>query len=76
MTRGRPALGVSVVQIHLTLCLHAGQDDDLIWYFSHLPLRRRAAAVKSALRTGGISQEPDIKTIDDDSDGFENLLWG
>lgn len=34
--------------------LRVGEDDDLIAFLSHIPVRRRASAIKSALRTGSL----------------------
>jgi hypothetical protein len=35
--------------------LHPGVDDDLITFFAQIPARRRAQAVKAALRAGGMA---------------------
>lgn len=51
--RGRPKLDCKVHQIRFTLSLREGEDDDLIFFFSDIPERRRAAALKTALRAGG-----------------------
>jgi hypothetical protein len=52
--RGRPKLECQVVQIRITLSLRAGEDDDLLYFFSVIPNGRRAAALKSTLRAGGV----------------------
>ncbi len=38
---------------HLKLYLWEGEDDDLIAFLEAIPPRRRAAAIKTALRSGG-----------------------
>lgn len=52
--RGRPNLSQGSVRIAIDLRLRPGEDDDLIEYFQGIPLRRRATAIKSALRSGGM----------------------
>ena len=44
-----------VRQIRFTLSLREGEDDDLLFFFADIPERRRAAALKTALRAGGVS---------------------
>jgi len=51
--RGRPRkLPENRVVVRLTLHLWNGEDDDLIDFFKQIPTRRRAAYVKTALRSG------------------------
>ena len=57
--RGRPKLDCKVHQIRFTLSLREGEDDDLIFFFSDIPERRRAAALKAALRAGVFHLKPD-----------------
>ena len=52
--RGRPPSTVSAWECHIHLRLREGEDDDLISFLRSLPSRRRAAAVKAALRSGGV----------------------
>ncbi len=52
----RPRLPVPSVVIGLTLHLRPGEDDDLLAFFARIPPRQRAAALKSALRAGGMAQ--------------------
>ena len=52
MTRGRPASTAPAWECHIHLRLRAGEDDDLIAFLSNLPPRRRALALKVALRSG------------------------
>ena len=54
MTRGRPASTTPAWECHIHLRLRAGEDDDLIAFLSNLPPRRRALALKVALRSGGM----------------------
>jgi len=51
----RPPLDVVVHQVRITLSLREGEDDDLIDFMDRLPFRGRAAAVKTALRTGNLT---------------------
>lgn len=55
--RGRPSLPTPVVEIHIHLRLRVGEDDDLLAFFSRFPARRRAVALKTALRAGGMQVE-------------------
>jgi len=43
------------VEIMLHLRLRRGRDDDLIEFFGGIPPRMRVAAVKMALRSGGMT---------------------
>jgi len=54
MKRGRPVSTAPTWECHVHLRLRVGEDDDLIAFLSNLPSRRRASALKSALRTGGM----------------------
>ncbi len=58
MTRGRPASTAPAWECHIHLRLRAGEDDDLIAFLSNLPPRRRALALKVALRSGGMQIDP------------------
>lgn len=68
--RGRPRLPAPTRQVHVTLSLRPGEDDDLIDFFSVIPERMRASAIKTALRSGnaitrthgqaGIEMEEDL----------------
>ena len=49
---GRPPLDHSVIQFHVHLRLHEGQDDDLITLFRNVPEGKFSAFLKSALRNG------------------------
>lgn len=61
--RGRPRRSELVVEVHVHLRLRVGEDDDLIAFFTHSPHRQRVAALKIALRAGGMA------TI---ADGFDD----
>ena len=54
MARGRPPATVPAWECHIHLRLREGEDDDLIAFLKGLPSRRRAAAIKAALRSGGV----------------------
>lgn len=76
--RGRPPLNCRVIPLHITLNLREGEDDDLLAFFSGLPPRRRAAALKSALRAGGMQAGEVIGAgIDAElSQAVDDLLFG
>ena len=57
MTRGRPASTAPAWECHIHLRLRAGEDDDLIAFLSNLPPRRRALALKVALRSGAMQTD-------------------
>ena len=65
MKRGRPVSASPVWDCQVHLRLRVGEDDDLIAFLRNLPPRRRATALKAALRTGGMSLVP---MADDSSD--------
>jgi hypothetical protein len=46
-----------IVQVKMSL--RPGEDDDLIEFFDQVPARLRVAAVKQALRSGGMSLKLD-----------------
>jgi len=54
VARGRPISTSPAWECHIHFRLRVGDDDDLIAYLSNLPPRRRASAIKAALRTGGM----------------------
>ena len=54
MKPGRPISTAPAVECHIHLRLRVGEDDDLIAFLNTLPARRRASAIKAALRTGGM----------------------
>jgi hypothetical protein len=55
MARGRPSLGGQTWDCQVHLRLRVGEDDDLIAFLGKIPARRRASAIKAALRSGGMS---------------------
>jgi hypothetical protein len=67
---GRPSSprAASARVVHIKLRLYAGEDDDLIAFFSTIPARLRAEMVKQALRNG--VQATDQRAVSDD----ENVL--
>ena len=63
MARGRPKASTENWECQIHLRLRVGEDDDLIEFLSALPDRRRAQAIKAALRSGGMH----LATIADES---------
>ncbi|MBI9045168.1 MAG: hypothetical protein JEZ06_11830 [Anaerolineaceae bacterium] len=75
--RGRPPLDCTVTQIHLTLSLHEGRDDDVLIFFSDIPARKRAIAVLAALRAGGIIfNTVKNESKDDFEEDLDDFLFG
>ena len=76
--RGRPCLAATVHTIHITLSLREGVDDDLIAFFAqHLP-RKRAQAVITALRQGGVREEMIVGLAFDEAEliaALDDLLF-
>ena len=68
LKRGRPKLDCKVHQIRFTLSLREGEEDDLIFFFADIPERRRAGALKAALRAGGVSLSNGFTPDSDDLD--------
>ena len=66
MARGRPASTAPAWECHIHLRLRAGEDDDLIAFLSNLPSRRRAQALKVALRSGGMQTGQIVDNCIDD----------
>ncbi len=64
--KGRPRLNEPVDVIIIKLRLRPGRDDDLRAFFASQPPRRRASAVKLALRTGGMGSGADLMTLSAD----------
>ena len=66
----RPRLPTPSQLVNVKFHLRPGDDDDLIRFFAALPPHRRAAALKVALRSGGMAQAvaeglPDDTTLTD-----------
>jgi hypothetical protein len=75
--RGRPKLTCQVHQFRFTLSLREGEDDDLLSFFTYLPERKRASAVKTALRAGGLAFTLEIPLDQNDLDiTIEGLVFG
>lgn len=49
---GRKPLPERALLIRASLTLRAGEDDDLIKAFQSVPVRKRAAFIKAAMRSG------------------------
>jgi hypothetical protein len=62
----RPRLAQRPIKVQVNMNLRPGEDDDLISFFEHVPLRLRVAAVKQALRSGGMSVQLDDLPSDDE----------
>ncbi len=72
MARGRPAATGKTWDCQVHLRLRVGEDDDLIAFLGSLPPRRRATAIKSVLRSGGMT----IQSLDNgisDAEMFESI---
>jgi hypothetical protein len=70
MARGRPVSTAPTWDCQIHLRLRVGEDDDLIAFLGNIPPRRRAKAIKSALRTGGVS----LSQVEADSSEMELLV--
>ncbi len=67
MARGRPAFEGQTWDCQVHLRLRVGEDDDLIAFLGQIPPRRRASAIKAALRSGGMSlNQVDVDIPDDE----------
>jgi len=66
--RGRPKATTENWECQIHLRLRVGEDDDLIQFLSAIPDRRRALALKAALRTGG------MRTADFADDSLDDEL--
>ena len=69
---GRPRLAHPVIQVHVHLRLHEGQDDDLIMLFRNVPEGKFSTFLKSALRNGA-GPLTDTAGLPDDSSLTEHL---
>jgi hypothetical protein len=65
MKRGRRKAEHPSLQFLIHLRLREGDDEDLIAFLKSIPKRRRAAAIKSALRAGGM-QSAGVEAEEDD----------
>ena len=64
------------IVVPLKLTLRIGEDDDLINFFSLVPDRLRAASIKQALRSGGMSVPLDNLPSDDEVEAALDGLLG
>jgi len=69
---GRPRLDHPVIQVHVHLRLHEGQDDDLISLFRNVPEGNFSTFLKSALRNGA-GHLTNTAGLPDDSSLTEHL---
>lgn len=65
---GRPRRTIAPVIHTIKLVLTPGEDDDLIAFLEGLPVRRKASAVKTAMRSGSLGAP-----LDADGDDAEML---
>ena len=74
--RGRPPRSRPAVEIHIHLRLYFGEDDDLLAFFERFPVRRRASALKTALRAGGMQTDNHHEQAnDEDLTALDGLLF-
>ncbi len=69
--RGRPRSTSLTVVIRAVLTLREGEDDDLIAAFQSVPPRKRAAFIKAAMRSGGLTVN--VEGLPDDEDLADSL---
>lgn len=76
MARGRPPSGSPTRSFHIHLRLREGEDDDLIAFLEGMPARKRAVALKAALRAGGMQAPgmPDASDEDDLAEALDDFL--
>ncbi len=75
--RGRPKLDCQVKQVRITLSLRTGEDNDLLSFFAGLPNGQRAAALKIALRAGGVNLfGVPVMSDDDLEQTIQDLVYG
>jgi len=73
MSRQRLEQRPIIVQVKMSL--RPGEDDDLIEFFDQVPTRLRVAAVKQALRSGGMSLKlEDLPSDDEVETALDGLL--
>lgn len=71
----RPRLPGTVHTVNIKLYLREGEDDDLLRWFEMLPRGARAAALKTALRTGqALRQAAPLPGGPSEDDGMDDLL--
>ena len=66
MAHGRPVKPLPAWDCQIHLRLRVGVDDDLITFLSRMPSRRRASAIKAALRAGGMPATAGESFLDED----------
>lgn len=75
MTRGRPPSTVKPIVVRVALYLRPGEDDDLIAFFTPLPLRLRSSALKQALRSGQLPTTlNEVPSDAEVEDALDNLI--
>jgi hypothetical protein len=75
MARGRPPASVQPIVVRVALYLRPGEDDDLIAFFTPVPVKLRASAVKQALRSGRLTLPlAGLPSDEDVEDALDRLL--
>ncbi len=64
------------VVVQVKFRLHRGEDDDLLAWFEQIPARLRVAAVKAAIRGGGMNLNSEILPSDDEVERALDALLG
>lgn len=73
--RGRPRRSQRPQVYYVKLCLYPGEDDDLLAFLVAIPPRRRAAAVKAALRSGQLAVvQGELSAEEQMAAALDNLL--
>jgi hypothetical protein len=72
----RPRLETQSIIFQVKFRLRPGEDDDLIAFMQSIPERLRVAAVKQALRAGGMSVQLAELPSDDEVESALDALLG
>ena len=73
---GRKPLAERPLLIRTALTLRPGEDDDLIQVFRSVPVRRRAAFIKAAMRSGNLQaiSSDDLPSDDELAESIADFL--
>ncbi len=74
MTRQKLVEQPAIIQVKFRL--HRGEDDDLLAWFEQIPDRLRVAAVKAAIRGGGLNLKAEVLPSDDEVERALEALLG
>jgi hypothetical protein len=72
----RPKLAERPIIVQVKFRLHRGEDDDLLTWFEQIPARLRVAAVKAAIRSGGMNLKSEVLPSDDEVERALDALLG